>query len=275
MVAVDLSGEVIHKIRIRYNFSMTEDYYKKLGTLVKKMIVEGNLNRNRILGVGIGISGLISEDKQQVYYGKVLNFTGATRAEFSEFIPFPTELCHDADAAGFAEIWNEPEDSSYDAFYLMINDSVRGAVLMKNGTSQWDSVRNSEIAHTTLVIDGKNCYCGKKGCMHVYCAPEDLTGLAGGNLPDFFAMLQEGDPLIQKTWKEYLGYLAVSINNLRMLFNCDIIIGGSISNFMESYLEELRNLVAERNSFENKAEFLRICRYKDEPIAAGSALILY
>ena len=40
---------------------------------------------------------------------------------------------------------------------------------------------------------------------------------------------------------EYLDYLAFAVNNLRMCYDCDVIIGGTVGSHMERYIEDLRN----------------------------------
>ena len=62
------------------------------------------------------------------------------------------------------------------------------------------------------------------------------------------------------------------VANLRMLFDCDIIIGGYVGSYMDEYIEQLRELVAQRSPFDDNADYVRPCRCKTEAIAAGSAL---
>ena len=81
------------------------DSYRRLGAVVEQIIQEAGLRAEHIQGVGIGLPALIAGDNQSVFYGKILEITGVTGAEFARYIPYPTALFNDANAAGFAELW--------------------------------------------------------------------------------------------------------------------------------------------------------------------------
>ena len=73
-------------------------------------------------------------------------------------------------------------------------------------------------------------------------------------------------------WENYLRYLALGINNIRMLFDCKIILGGYVGAYLEPYLEELKKRVIEKNPFEKESDYLKICKVKGEASAMGAAL---
>ena len=122
------------------------------------------------------------------------------------------------------------------------------------------------------VPGGRLCYCGQRGCVDPYCAAPALTAATDGDLKLFFRRLEAGDREIQAIWREYLGHLAVAVANLRMLFDCDIIIGGYVGSYMDAHIDELRELLMQRSTFDDNADYVRPCRCKTEAIAAGAAL---
>lgn len=270
VVAVNLSGSVINRIRIRYKFELSESYYKKLGSLVEEIISMCQLDKDKILGVGIAVPGLITEDKQTVFYGKILNFTGVTCKELSQFIPLNCDFYNDANAAGFAEIWAYKDMKN--VFYLMLSNNVGGSLLINNQVYTGENIRSGEVGHITIVPEGQSCYCGQKGCVDPYCAATVLSDITDGNLEQYFKLLNNKDSQAVKLWEKYLYYLAITVNNLRMLFDCKIILGGYVGAFMDDYIDDFKIYVASRNTFENSADFLHVCRYKTEAIAAGAAL---
>lgn len=270
VVAVDLSGNVVNRIRIRQDFEQAKPYYKKLGTLVEEIISSAQIDQSKLLGVGIAVPGLITEDNRTVFYGKILDFTGLTCSEFSQFIPNKSAFYNDANAAGFAEIW--ANKSINNAFYLMLSNNIGGSVLIGNQLYPGENIRSGEVGHITIVPDGRPCYCGQKGCVDPYCAATVLSDLTDGNLEQFFQLLRDGSPAAIKAWKEYLHYLAITVNNLRMLFDCRIILGGYVGAYMDDYINDFKKLAASRNTFEKTADYVQACRYKTESIAAGAAL---
>ena len=72
---------------------------------------------------------------------------------------------------------------------------------------------------------------------------------------------------------KYLSYLAVAVNNLRMTFDCDVIVGGYVGGFLAEFGEPLREMLVERNTFEPDSSYLKFSRYRLEASALGAALL--
>lgn len=269
-VAVGLDGQVIDTIRIRYDFQLTDSYLKKLGELVEQLIAQARLVRERILGVGLGVPGLVSDDCQRIFYGKILDFEGATCQYFSKYIDFNCALFNDANAAGFAEFWNQ--DKIRDAFYIMLSNNVGGAIIQNGAVYPGKNICAGEIGHIKLDSHGPLCYCGQHGCVDVYCAATVLSFGYDGNLGAFFADLKAGNSTARRLWNTYLDNLAKTINTVRLLYDCTIILGGYVGAYLDSYIDELRERVAALDSFDTPIEDIITCRYKNESIAAGAAL---
>ena len=90
----------------------------------------------------------------------------------------------------------------------------------------------------------------------------------------FFDEIRKGNPKMEKILDEYLRYLAVAVNNVRLLFNCKIVVGGYVGAYMDLYKEKLTGHVNELNPFgEDAAEYLLSCKYKVESTAAGAAIV--
>ena len=57
-----------------------------------------------------------------------------------------------------------------------------------------------------------------------------------------------------------------------MLFDCKIILGGYVGIYLDAHIEKLKKIAAKRNSFEENADYLSVCKVKKEALALGSAL---
>ena len=76
IVALDLYGETIKYERFDLLYENTDCYYETVCRSVQALIHSLTLDSNKILGVGIVLQGLISNDGTQVTYGKILGCTG-------------------------------------------------------------------------------------------------------------------------------------------------------------------------------------------------------
>lgn len=177
---------------------------------------------------------------------------------------------NDAKAAGFAELWNRSDLT--DAFYILLSQHVGGAMIRNHQVELGENTRAGEIGHMTMIPFGKACYCGRSGCLEPYCSSAVLSELAEGDLDLFFRSLRGGDPVKKSAWDEYLNILSMAVNNINMLLDCPVILGGSVGVYLEEFMGQLRSLARDRNSFSDSADYLACCQYKVEPIAAGAAL---
>lgn len=273
-VAVDLSGNVVVRKKEWIKFDLdNEDYLKKLGEIVETIKKETQVSDEDLLGVGIGVQSIVDASGEYITYGFALNFTKMTRAEIAKYIPYKNRLFHDSEAAGYAEVWIDRNIKN--AFYISLNNSVGGAVVVDNNIYTGDSQKGGEIGHMISVRNnGERCYCGKYGCFNTVCRATKLDEYTDGDLEKFFVLLKKKDKTAVKMWGEYLDELALGILNIRMLFDGAVIIGGYVGAYIEEYLECLATKVDRLNPFEeDKAlDYLRPCKYKIEATAAGAAM---
>lgn len=272
-VAVDLSGNVVKMVKERVRFNLDDDgYLKKLGQAVEQVKEDAGLLDENLLGVGIAVPGLVSEDGERVTYGLTLNFTGKTREQIAKYIPYRNRLFHDSSVAGYAEVWIDPD--VHNAFYIGLNNSIGGSIIIDREIYEGNNHRGGEIGHVLAVPEGgKRCYCGRYGCLDTVCQAGNLDCYTEGDLGEFFRLLREGDATAKKLWDRYLEYLAAAINDIRMLFDSVIIIGGYVGAYIGEYMDDLYRRVDARNSYGDRAQnYLIPCKYKVEVAAAGAAL---
>ena len=270
-VITDLDGSVINRIYLKQDFRNNSDYFILLGKAVENMIDSIHLDRQKLLGIGIAMPGLINEEQGYVVDGRVIANTSISNKDFTKYIPYPTKLVHDSNASGFSEIWMTPE--IHNAFYISLCNSIGGSVLVNDKVYMGDGLYSGEVGHMNLVPNGEPCYCGQQGCFDAYCNAERLANHSDCDLDLFFRRLRHGDERLQKVWDEYLDYLAIAVHDIRMLFGCKIILGGYVGAYMKDYMDLLCQRVNAKNPFgEDSHDFLLPCKNKVESVATGASL---
>lgn len=270
VAAVDFCGRQVGMDTVDCVFSMQNDYYRKLSELLEEKIVQWKIEEDRILGVGVALPGLVTEDGRHVYYGKTLNFTGISVQELGKYIPYPCRLYNEADAAGCAEIAFGKDIK--DAFYISLGERVGGVVLIDGRIYGGEYGKAGKVAHLTLVPGGKACYCGRRGCFDTLCNASVLKAVCEGEIQDFFEKVEKGDRVCVDAWDTYMQSLAEAVVNVRMLFDSKVIVGGVVRKYMEPYFPQLLQKATELDTFDNPADYLSLSRVKDGAAALGSAL---
>jgi predicted NBD/HSP70 family sugar kinase len=59
-----------------------------------------------------------------------------------------------------------------------------------------------------------------------------------------------------------------------MVYDSDVVLGGVLAQYLEPYLEEIREHLAERNFFEKSGEYFKLTQYQSRAAAIGAALQL-
>ncbi|MCI8505574.1 MAG: ROK family transcriptional regulator [Lachnospiraceae bacterium] len=267
-VLLDAGGGICGKKRIRCTFKDSEDYYQNLGEMLDFFLDKYQVERERLLGVGISIPGIVDEEKKRMPQSHVLKVEDFELDKISRYIPWRTWFRNDANSAAYAEL----RGSSQDTIYLSLSNTVGGAIYMNGRIYKGAHFRGAEFGHMILVPGGKRCYCGRAGCMDAYCAAGVLARWTGDDLDAFFRELEGENPVYQTVWREYLNFLAIAITNLRMAFDCDVVLGGYVGGYMDCYLGALEDKLDEYRIFGPDQNYVRTGRYKHEAAAIGAGI---
>ncbi len=276
LVLVDLTGAIVMHRRIACPFEATPAYFENVGRLILGFVEDAeqflnDVDRSAILGVGFSIPGIIDQSGEEIVYSHALDIRSIPCARFSDPLAgLPCAFVNDASAAGFAEA-RGVEESAF--VYLSLNFCVGGAIFINGQLYPGMHQHSGEFGHMRLVPGGRRCYCGQIGCVDAYCAAVRLSDLAGGSLHDYFSLLHRGSPACLTAFDEYLDWLALTVTNLSMAYDCEVVVGGSVGSFLDEYLPELRRRAAPLNTFEQNGEYIRVCRHHLEASALGAALL--
>lgn len=274
IVAIDLYGQVLKEDYNNLPFVNAEEYYSALGKWINSFIDSLPYPKNCNLGVCIALQGLISNDGETITYSEILHSTGVKRSSYQKYLNFPCTLVHDTEAAALAETWQRPEIS--DAIYIALNRNFGGTLILDGRIQRPFDIKSGVIEHMTINPEGPLCYCGKRGCIETYCSANSLRETAKMELTEFFDNLRAGDSGCLQIWNKYLNYLALSINNIRMVINCDFILGGYLLQFMNQIdIDHLTEMVANHCSFKDYgAIHFKLGMYKDKAPKLGAAMTL-
>lgn len=274
LVAVDLYGTVLKRAYITERYEHSQKYYRNFARHVNTFVKSLKISNKRILGVGIAIAALLSRDRQSVTKSALLGTDEATLADFREFLEFPCQIFHDSEAAAGAELWFSPEIS--DAMYLGLNNYLNGMLIANGKIHVGKEYSGGLVEHMILYPGGRQCYCGKKGCLTTYCSANVLFEDGDNEVRDeFFRKLRSGDREENRKWSEFLSDLAIAIGSLSALLDCDIILGGTLGAYMtDEDIARLQKLVRNDSIYAPSTDFIRQ-GHQDVDICACGAAIAY
>lgn len=273
LVAIDLKGREILSKKVRCPFADTEDYRAAYSALLETFLDDLHLPRERLLGVGITLPALIQQQAKMIEAAPVLHLHNVPLSRLTEKIPYAVFVQNDASAGAAAE-WrhNAQIQKARTAAYLFLGKGVGGALLLEGVPYEGTQGRSGEFGHMCIVPGGDRCSCGKQGCLEAYCSTARLTDDLGMDLEDFFAHVKEGDARCAAVWQTYLDHLAQGVNLIYTAMDCEIIVGGPLSPYLEPYLPQLLERVQALNAFGGGAGMLFVSQCGEEANCVGAAM---
>lgn len=268
---VGLKGHIIYSMTVKAHFSKTNAYIEKLADAVKHAAAYACTDSTEMLGVGITVPGILDEDKQVLISAPPLKAKNYNLAKLISAIDYPAVVMNDARAEAYADHWfnGKPEDEK---IYIMLGEGVGGAYINASAIRNGVHNRGGEFGHMVIHPNGKQCLCGKKGCLEAYVSEKALSSELGTSLEEFFALAEQGNSDNVKVLDEYMDNLALGINNIYTMMDCDIVLGGTVAPYLKQYEDSIKERLVKDYSFDTDAEYLRIADGSRRRAELGAAL---
>lgn len=265
LVLTDLTGCILKYERIFNPYTKEVTYYQEVNKKLEAFLDKSECNP--ILGIGISFPGIINLKEEMITDSHILGVTSMPFDAISQYFNYPCHFINDANAGAYAEGIQSEDLERF--FYLSLSNTVGGAIYSKGKLEYGKNFRCGEVGHMTIIPDGDNCYCGKQGCLDAYCSAKCLSD---GKLELFFKRLEQEEPEAIKLWDSYTSYLAIAINNIHMVLDCDIILGGYVGSSMGEHIQDIWQKVSKRNTFAEGYAFVKSCKHKTGAAALGASL---
>ncbi len=240
---------------------------KALGDDIRKeldiFLEENKLDRKRILGVGITIPGVLDPEDDSVLLSPTMKLRNISLKSLRNSLdPYPVYIENDSNCAGYAEwLAMTPEERKRGFAYILLENGVGGTFFINGSSFAGVNHRSGEFGHMCVEPGGAECNCGKRGCLEAYCSAMRFTVNINKTIEEFFDTLHSGDPVSAALWDDVLRHLAIGITNIKMVFDCDVLLGGFVSEYLEEYLPVIRKYVAEGNPFGDNGDFVRLGKF--------------
>ena len=248
----------------------SEEIVEKIYKLTSNLLSENAIALEECESIGIGIPGTVDSENGIVEYANNLGFTN---------VPFVSMLAEKFERKVYAE---------NDAIAATIGEYVSGAgigtksmVMMTLGTGVgggiiidgrcWHGINNAagELGHMVIHAGGRQCTCGRKGCLEAYASAPALIEqteeivkesikntknkvngcdsavklydcIAHGMRSDgkmIIDAVRSGDEAAKQSYDRYLSALSEGVANIINVFQPEcLVIGGGLSGIGETML---------------------------------------
>lgn len=237
-------------------------------------IIEGTkeiLNENHIAieectSIGIGSPGTVDPINGIIIYSNNFGWKQVKIIEqMKPHFSCPIRIANDADAAALGEVVKGAAMGAKSAILLTLGTGVGGGVILDKKIFNGPLRGGCELGHMVIHSGGRQCSCGRKGCLEAYASASALMELARENaMEDPTSIMNQmcqgelenmngiipfkgkelGDRAAVKTVEEYLDHLACGITNLINIFRPEkILLGGGVAAQKENITIPLQKRV--------------------------------
>lgn len=271
LVAVDLRLQELAYRKLPFDLTGSLGRRENaLPGIVEAFLSDAGLDPQRVLGVGITIPGILTPDHAGIFFAPTLGLRDVPLQELTQELPYPVHVDNDGSASGHAECF--VRGGRQNLAYLSLEDGVGGAVLMAGQPYEGDHARSGEFGHICVEPGGRLCSCGRHGCLEAYCSARRVEESFGVDVESFFRGVEAHDPAYENLLYDMLRHLATAINTIRMTLDCDVVLGGFFSEYLQPWLPVLRQYVLAGNPFAENADFVQLSVLRRHITPLGAAL---
>ena len=234
--------------------------------LSDEVVAAAGVDDDRILGVGVGLSGPIDVAEGIVHAGKILPGWAGVRPvdELGARLGLRVHLDNDANLGALAEVTFGAGMGARDAIYIMVSGGVGAGLILGGELYRGTGGTAGELGHVLVDEAGPICRCGNRGCLEMMAGGRAIIELLRPGhgddltLDEVIALVHDGDSGARRAIADAGRVLGRSVAAIVNAFNPElIIVGGALSAAGDVLLDPLREAV-HRYAIPSAAEDVRI-----------------
>lgn len=244
-----------------------EEIIADMAATAKQAVKKAKLTMDDIEWAGVGAPGSVNQDTGVVEYSNNLEFYDVPmRKMLEDLLGKKVYIENDANAAAYGEYLAGSAKEADISVMVTLGTGVGGGIVINNKIYRGFNFAGAEMGHSVMVLDGRPCTCGRKGCLESYASATGLIvttkeimeknkdsvmwELCGRDLSRVngrtsFDAMRKGDKAGKEVVDTYIKQLACGITNIINAFQPDILcIGGGISHEGDYLMTPLKEIVA-------------------------------
>lgn len=225
-----------------------KDILKDTADFITCRMKELKLNKEDVLGVGVGIPGPVKDD------GEVLELPNLGMGHFnleevmSQLTGLKVKAGNDANVAALGEHWMGGGKGFRNMVLATLGTGVGGGIILNGKVLAGSNGAAGEIGHIFVNDEETStCGCGKRGCLEQYASATGIVRLAKQMLSestessslrsigdisakDVFDCAKAGDKLALQVVEKACHYLGIAMAHIAQVIDPEVfVIGGGVS----------------------------------------------
>ena len=247
--AITDKGEILDRFSLVMDkLANPEESIGKMCSVIKDFLKDKQY-RHDIVGVGLGVPGILDRElglvKSSPNMPKWINFNIKKFVENE--LKLPVKIVNDASSAVLGEARFGSGKEYKNIIMITLGTGVGGGVIIDHKLYDGLGGTGAQLGHAIIRYNGRQCSCGRKGCLEAYASATALIKQARINLSKYpesglnkvkdidakviFEQEKLGDKLAKKLVKEYVTYLSEGLLDYSNIFRPDVfLLSGGVAN---------------------------------------------
>ncbi|MEW5816683.1 MAG: ROK family transcriptional regulator [Spirochaetota bacterium] len=295
---VDLQGRVVKIVETPVPQGKNQpEYIRFLTGAIRKLITYEKRRKNgrKLLGIGIGMSGLIDFETGTSLHSTILGWENVPLRDILEKeFSIPVYLENDVNTFTIGEKWFSAAKTRDSFLCVTIGRGVGGGFIIDGKLYRGCHHGAGELGHMKIseTNDAPVCSCGKRGCLEAYVSDPAIcsyvkSGIDAGrrsllsgekeiHLKMALEAAKQNDELCLEAFRRAGRYLGIGISNLINIFDPEmIIISGEGTAAGDFIFPEMRAAVSENSVYDlhKKVRIVELL-YEDDMWVRGVATLV-
>ncbi len=220
--------------------------------LIEQVMQEAELERDRLLGVGVALAGPIDHDVGTLHPSDVLpGWAGVDAAdELEKRLGTPAYVDNDANLGALAEVTLGAGRNARFATYVSISSGIGAGIIVDGRPYRGHRGTAGEIGHVVVDPQGPICRCGNRGCLETLASAPALLRLVQASRDEELTVRQVielargGDAGCRRAIADAGQVVGGVVAGLVNLFSPEmVVIGGDLGEAGDLLLDSLREAV--------------------------------
>ncbi len=283
-VVCDLDAQVVASLET--TVSLVSDPAAAVAAIesaTRKVLKRAGVSRDKVLGVGIGLSGVIDSSEGICRFSHLLQWREVELASpLRDKLGLPVWVDHDMNTLTVAEKWSGDALAYRNFVTLSVGRGIGLGIVIDRAPYRGATGSAGELGHMIVEPGGAPCECGRRGCLEALVGEDAVRRQLGERLGREIsrAELIELAASDEETTVAVLGaagrQLGLAVANMITLLNPELlIISGEGTDLGGAYLDPVVAAVREQTfADQGRHVEVKIQSWGDEAWAVGAATLV-
>lgn len=252
----DLEANMLAQRERPLSTQSASDVIEGMAALVQELMASADRPQGKLLGVGIGLAGVVDSQRGILRVSPYYSWKDLPIRElFNQHLDVPVYVDNDVNTLTQAEKWFGAGQNIDDFLVVTVGRGIGMGMVLRGQFYRGAGGGAGELGHTVVVPGGRECECGRRGCIETYVSEPGMVRTAHeaserGVLPlvhtfdELLALAKEGDTAALKILAEAGTLMGQAVANLVNLLNpAAVIIGGEGVRIGDPYFTPMQDAI--------------------------------